>query len=175
MSLDGFIAGANDEDSGLHNYYFSPSSASARVIEEGIQATGAIIMGRRAYDLGAQQDGYIDFPYKSANFVVTHSPPQTVAKGAEAFVFVTDGIKSALAKAQAAAGEKDVVLGGGANLVQQYLKAGLVDEIQIHLVSKLFGSGIRLFEHLGIESIELESTRVIEATGVTHLRFRIVK
>jgi dihydrofolate reductase len=172
MSLDGFIAGPNHEDGGLHDYYFSPGRASARVIEEGIRATGAIIMGRRTYDAGAEQGGYADFPYQSTNFVVTHNPPQIVPKGAEAFVFVTDGIKSALAKAQVAAGEKDVVLGGGASLAQQYLKAGLVDELQIHLVAKLFGSGFCLFGQIGIA---LEQISVIEGAGVTHLRYRVVK
>lgn len=98
-----------------------------------------------------------------------------MAKGAEAFTFVTSGIESALKQAQAVAGDKKVVRGGGANIAQQYLKAGLIDEIQIHLVSVLLGVGIRLFEQISTEQIDLESTRVIEFSGVTHLRFRIVK
>jgi len=89
--------------------------------------------------------------------------------------FVTDGIESTLKQAKAAAGDKDVVVGGGANTAQQLMKAGLLDEIQIHLIPVLLGAGIRLFDHIGTEPIELETTRVIEAPDVTHLRFRVVK
>ena len=98
-----------------------------------------------------------------------------MAKGAEAFTFITDGIESALQQAKAAAGDKNVVVGGGANIVRQFLKAGLIDEIQIHLVSVLLGRGIRLFDHLGTEQIQLESTGMIDSPGVTHLRFRVIK
>lgn len=175
MSLDGIIAGTNDEDYGLHEYFFAPSSLTAQVIEEGINMTGAIIMGKRSYEIGAQQDGFADNPYKAAHFIITHHIPQKIAKGAESFVFVTDGTESALRQAQVAAGAKDVVIGGGANIAQQFIKAGLLDEIQIHLIPKLLGRGIRLFDQLGSEPIELKSTRVIESTGVTHLKFRIVR
>jgi len=175
MSLDGFIGGPNDEDRGLHDYFFSPSGATAQVIEEGFNTTGAIVMGRRAYDIGAAQDGFVDNPYQVPTFILTHEVPERAAKGAEGFIFVTDGIESALQQAKAAAGDKDVVVGGGANIAHQYLKAGLVDEIQIHLVSVLLGEGIRLFDRFGTEPIELESTRVIESSGVIHLRFRVAK
>jgi len=175
MSLDGFISGPNGEDRGLHDYFFSPFGATAKVIEEGFKTTGAIIMGRRAYDIGAAQDGFVDNPYQVPTFVLTHHVPEKAAKGAEVFIFVTDGIESALEQAKAAAGDKDVVVGGGANTAQQYLKAGLIDKIQIHLVSVLLGDGIRLFNQLGTYPIELESTGVIEGTGVTHLRFRVIK
>jgi dihydrofolate reductase len=174
MSLDGFIGGPNGEDRGLHDYFFSPSGATAKVIEEGFRITGAIIMGRRAYDIGAAQDGFVDNPYQVSTFILTHDVPEKAAKGAEAFIFATDGIESALQQAKAAGGDRDVVIGGGANTAQQYLKAGLVDEIQIHLVSKLLGEGIRLFDRIGAELIELKNTRVIESSGVIHLRFRVV-
>jgi dihydrofolate reductase len=91
------------------------------------------------------------------------------------YVFVTDGIESALKKAKAAAGDKDVTVMGGANLAQQYLKAGLVDDIQIHLVPVLFGEGTRLFDHLGSEQRKLVPIQVLDAPGVTHLRFRLAK
>ena len=175
MSLDGFIAGPNNEDGGLHDYFFSPASGTAEVIEEGFKTTGAIVMGRRAYDVGAQQDGFVDNPYLVPTFVLTSDVPKQAAKGAEAFIFVTDGIESALKQAKAAAGDRDVVIGGGANIAQQFLKAGLLDEIYIHLVPVLFGAGLRLFEHLGTEHIELESTQVIDAPDATHLKFRVVK
>jgi len=175
ISLDGFIVGANDEDGGLHNWYFAPAPKSAAVIEELIHTSGAIVMGRRAYDMGDRYDGYVDNPYKVPHFVLTHRVPQQAAKGETSFTFVTEGIESILKQAKAAAGDKDVVIGGGATIAQQCLKAGLIDEIQIHLVPVLIGDGIRLFEHIGAESIELEQTRVIESAGVTHLKFRVVK
>lgn len=115
MSLDGFIAGPNDESGGLHDYFFSPSGGTAEVIEEGFKTTGAVVVGRRAYDIGAGQDGFVDNPYKVAHFVLTHNVPERVAKGAEAFTFATDGIESVLKQAKAAAGDKNVVVGGGAN------------------------------------------------------------
>jgi dihydrofolate reductase len=89
------------------------------------------------------------------------------------FIFVSDGIESALKQAKAAAGDKDVCIAGGANTAQQFLKAGLLDEIHIHLVPVLLGDGLRLFEHLGTDRIELECTRVIEAPLATHIRYRV--
>jgi dihydrofolate reductase len=175
MSLDGFVAGPHDEDGGLHNYFFSPAGDTAKVIEEGFQTTGVIVMGRRSYDIGAAQDGFVDNPYQVPTFVLTHVVPEKVAKGAEAFIFVTDGIDSLLNQAKAAAGDKNVVIGGGANIAQQFMKAGAIEEIQLHLVPVLLGEGFRLFEHIGPEHIELESTNVIAASDVTHLQFRVVR
>jgi dihydrofolate reductase len=115
-------------------------------------------------------------PFHVPVFVLTHNAKDMVAKeGGTTFTFVTDGIESALEQAQAAAGDKDVSVAGGASIVQQSIKAGLLDELQIHLVPLLLGEGRRLFDHLGTDHIELESTRVIESPGVTHLRFRVPK
>jgi dihydrofolate reductase len=179
MSLDGFIAGPNDDDAGLHDWFFQDFGAqtgkSREVIDEGIKTTGAIVMGRRTYDQGDRQDGFVDTPYHVVHFVLSQEVPEKVAKGSTTFLFVTDGIENALTQAKAAAGDKDVVVGGGADIAQQYIKAGLLDEIQIHLVPVLLGEGRRLFDHLGTEHIELERTRVIESPGVTHLWFRVVK
>jgi dihydrofolate reductase len=175
MSLDGFIAGANDEDHGLHNYFFSPSGPTREVIEEGFKTTGTIIMGRRAYEIGAAQDGFADNPYQVPTFVLTHHVPQTVSKGAEAFVFVTDGIESVLEQAKAVTGNRDIVIGGGANIAQQYLRARLLDEIQIHLVHRLLGEGVQLFDDPESQQVELERIRVIDSSGVTHLQFRVRK
>jgi dihydrofolate reductase len=175
MSLDGFIAGPNDEDYGLHDYFFSPAGPTKEVIDEGFRTTGTIIMGRRSYEVGAAQDGFADNPYQMPTFIVTHHVPEKVARGAESFVFVTDGIESALQQAKAVTGNRDVVIGGGASIAQQYLKAGLLDEIQIHLIPTLLSQGIRLFDHMSNQQIELEQTRVIESSGVTHLRFRVIK
>jgi len=106
--------------------------------------------------------------------VVTHTIPQEWVKAGSPFTFVTDGVASAVERAKKVAGDKNVGV-GGADITRQRLKAGLLDEIQIDLVPVLLGSGVRLFEHLGIEPVELERTKVIEAPGVTHLGFRVVK
>ena len=98
-----------------------------------------------------------------------------VKQGGTTYTFVTDGIASALAQAQAAAGDKDVLLGGGAEIVRQFLKAGLLDELQLHLVPVLLGGGIRLFDRMGPAPVELDCMRVVEAPGVTHLRFRVMR
>jgi hypothetical protein len=105
--------------------------------------------------------------------------PRTARAAAQAggttYTFVTDGLEAALEQASAAAGDKDVGIWGGANVLQQYLKAGLLDEMQIHLVPVLLGEGVRLFEQLGRKRIELERTRAIETPSATHLRFTVVK
>lgn len=180
MSLDGFIAGANGEDSGLNNWYFAPATGEAdpnkAVIQELIDSLGAIVMGKRTYGMGDEYEaeGGED-PYHATRIVLTHHIPEKAPAGTTPTIFVTDGIESALEQALAAAGERDVAIGGGANVAQQALKAGLVDEIQLHLIPVLLGQGIPLFQHLGNTPIELETVRVIEATGVTHLWYRVVK
>jgi dihydrofolate reductase len=174
MSLDGFISGPNGEDHGLHNYFFSPASPTAEVIEEGFKTTGTIIMGRRGYDIGAAQDGFADNPYQVPTFILTHHLPEQPAKGAESFVFVTDGIESALEQARAVTGARHIVIGGGADIAQRYLHDGLLDEIQIHLVHTLLGQGLRLFDQMGVEPMRLVKTRPVDSVGVTHLRFRVI-
>src|SRR5688572_26352224 len=158
MSLDGFVAGLHDEDSGLYNWYFAPSGNASMVIDELLQTIGAIIIGRRTF--GDQPDGF-DTPYKVPHFVLSHQARQSVAKGGATFTFVDTGIESALAQAQAAAGEKAICVAGGATTAQQFLQAGLIDEVQIHLVPVLLGEGIRLFDHG--TPMELEQTRVLES------------
>src|SRR5215212_11288242 len=114
-------------------------------------------------------------PARVPVFVVTHAEPEDAPEGG-VYTFVTDGIESALEDAKAVAGDKDVAVMGGAEIGQQYIRAGLIDEISIHLVPVLFGGGTRMFEHLGSEHIRLEPMEVIEAgTAATHLRFRVVK
>jgi dihydrofolate reductase len=117
-----------------------------------------------------------DPPFGVPVFVLTHHPRETVTKqGGTSFTFVTDGIEAALDQARAAAGEKDVAIAGGASVAQQYLKAGLLDEIQIHVAPVLLGDGVRLFEDLGAEPAQLELTRVIDSPAATHLKYRVVK
>ena len=109
-----------------------------------------------------------------STFVVTHRVPQGWVCEGSPFTFVTDGVESAVEQAKAAAGDKDVAV-GAASIAQQCIGAGLLDEIHVDLVPVLLGDGVRLFDHLSNAPIELESTRVMEGAGVTHLTFRVVK
>ena len=157
---------------------------SDEVIEEGLANTGATIMGRRMFSGGEGpweddpgRDGWWgdDPPFRMPVFILTQHAREPVAKqGGTTFTFVTQGIESALEQAREAAGDKDVAVAGGASVVQQYLRAGLLDELQIHLVPVLLGGGVRLLDQLGSARPALEGARVIEAPGVTHLKFRVV-
>jgi dihydrofolate reductase len=180
ISLDGYIAGPHDEiDWGLSDWLVERSTGTFihnAVMDELAAATGAMIVGRRVFD-GARGWGGSHPLNNAPVFVLTHTVPQPeeVPVGATPFTFVTEGIESALSQAQTAAGDKQVYVIGGANVAQQYLQAGLLDDIQLHLVPLLFGEGKRLFDHIGTRHIHLERTRVVESPGVTHLRFRVVK
>ncbi|MDJ0756991.1 MAG: dihydrofolate reductase family protein [Ardenticatenaceae bacterium] len=179
ISLDGYIAGPNHEDGGLHHWYFTasnnPADLNQKVIEELISSAGALVMGRRTYNMGDQYDGFINNSYKIPHFVLTNQRPQRVAKGDTQFVFVTDGVHHALQQAKTAAGEKDVIIGGGASTAQQFLTSGLVDEIQLHLVPILLGQGITLFDYPEFNPLQLQRVRVIEGENVTHMTFRMAK
>ncbi len=186
MSLDGFVAGPDDEIDPLHDWIYGlaswrerhgrpggESNADAELLERGIASVGAIVIGRRMFDLtGGWGD---EPPFRMPVFVVTHRPEERLVKGRTTFTFVTDGIESALEQARAAAGDKDVGVGGGASVIQQLLRAGLVDELTIHVVPVLLAKGIRLFDQLGDDQIALERTQAIESpTGVTHIGFRVL-
>ena len=182
MSLDGFIAGPNvdaerpmgDGGEQLHDWMFAGSTPrDVEIVDEVFRDTGAFVMGRRTFDLGEAPWG--DDTFHVPCFVVTHHHRDTVIKGSAPFTFVTDGVESALRQARAAAGEKSVTVMGGTGLAQEFVRAGLLDEMQIHLVPVLLSAGTSLFERLGTESIELERTSVIETPGATHLRFRVLK
>ena len=186
MSLDGFIAGANarpeagwaglgDGGERLHDWGFNSADPRNREIEEALLATmGAVLVGRTTYNLSILNWG-ADGPSGAARLqtvVVSHSLPQDIPAGG-VYTFV-DRVEAALETAKKAAGDKDVVLQGG-NVAQQLITLGLVDEIFIHLVPVLFGSGTRLIEDLGGEHVQLETIEVIETKEAIHLRFRIVK
>jgi dihydrofolate reductase len=159
----------------LHGLPGGQTDRDSEILEESIKNTGAEVMGRRMFNNGEKYWGD-NPPFHHPVFVLTHEAREKEIKdGGTAYTFVTDGIASALEQAKAAVGDKDVKVTGGANTVQQYIKGGLLDEIQVHVVPVLLGSGIRLFEQLGSKYIELESARVIESPGVTHLRFRVIK
>jgi dihydrofolate reductase len=178
MSLDGFIAAPNDNpDQGLgedgmrlHNWAFDDPSVFERVYGNLLEETGAVIMGRRSYDNSIKAWGGKGPMGDVPCFVVTH---RAFAAADPLFIVVTDGIESALAKAHKAAGDKRVGL-MGANLDQQFLAAGLVDEIRIHVVDVLLGGGRRLFDQLP-QRVELEQTGVTNTDGVTHLEYRVVR
>ncbi len=184
MSLDGFVTGPNDgPDNGLgdggrvlHEWVFEGrTDADAELLfEEPMKTLGSGVLGRRTFDIA--QEAWGDNPPfgPSKVFVLTHRPHETLHRGPTTFIFVTDGKESALKQAQAAAGDKDVAL-MGADVSQQYLKAGLVDEMQIHIANVLLGAGRPLFANIGDKQIKLERTRVIATPSVTHLRYRVVK
>jgi dihydrofolate reductase len=154
-------------------------------MKESLAAQGAVVMGRRMFSGGAgpweddpNADGWWgdDPPFRVPVFILTHRArePATKQRGTT-FTFVTDGIEAALEQARAAAGDRDVLVAGGADAVQQYLRAGLFDELQIHLVPVLLGGGVRLLDNLGGAKVGLELDRVVDSPAVTHLRYRIVK
>jgi dihydrofolate reductase len=155
------------------------------LLEESFSSSGATIMGRRMFSGGSgpwEDDPNADAwwgddpPFHHPVFILTHHPREPVTKqGGTTFTFVTDGIESALEQAKAAAGDQNVAIGGGANVFQQYLKAGLVDEMLLHVAPVLMGNGVRLFEsHLGDGQVELECVQVIASPAVTHLRYRLI-
>jgi len=184
MSLDGFVTASGlrpDEPLGeggqrLHEWATSESDARSReVLNDERNATGAMISGRRTYDTSLPWWG-ADGPSGTARlplFVVSHDvPAQPAVEGVYTFV---EDIHRALEGAKAAAADRNVSVMGGADIGQQFIRAGLIDEILIHLVPVLFGSGTRMFDHIGDEHIHLQTIQVIEAPAATHLRFRVVK
>jgi dihydrofolate reductase len=166
-----------------HGLEGGATNASSAVVEESLAATGAVVMGRRMFSGGSgpwdddpNADGWWgdDPPFRVPVFVLTHHARETVTKqGGTSFVFVTEGVEAALEQARAAAGDKDVSVFGGADVVQQFLRAGLLDEFQLNLVPVLLGGGVRLFDRVDAGRIALEKTRVVDSEGVTHLRFRV--
>ena len=180
MSLDGFVTAANVRpeepmgDGGLRLVEWATDSAGSEYLERAVSGLGAVIAGRRTYDLSVPwwgSDGPSG-PARRPVFVVTHEPPAESPEGG-VYTFVTDGIESALEQAKAAAGDKDVCVMGGADLGRQFIAAGLVDEISIHLVPVLFGAGTRIFEHPNGDHIQLEPLGVAETPAVSHMRFRV--
>ncbi len=128
--------------------------------------------GRRTFDITNGWGG--SPPLGVPTFVVTHTVPQEWVYEGSPFTFVTDGVESAVEQAKAVAGDKDAAV-GAASIAQQCIGAGPLDEIHVDLTPVLLGDGVRLFDHLGTKPIELQSTRVVEGAGVTHLTFRVVK
>jgi dihydrofolate reductase len=193
MSLDGFIAGPHarpgqglgEGGEQLHEWVYGLKSwrephgleggetgPDAEMLEQSISRSGAIIVGRTMYD---HAEGWGDRPpFGRPVFVLTHRGQEPLVKdGGTTFTFVTDGIESALAQAKAAAGDKDVAIGGGASVIQQYFAAGLLDELMLHIAPILLGDGKRLFDQAKAGPGEFEPVQVIGSPKVTHLRYRI--
>ena len=157
---------------------------SAQIVEESRENIGAAVMGRNMFGPAGggawgdeQWTGWWgdNPPYHYPVFVLTHHSRDPVEmEGGTTFHFVTDGIESALEQAKKAAGAKDVMLWGGGQVVQQYLAAGLLDELELHVVPVLLGGGSRLLDNLGDADMRLEQVRAVEAPGVTHLKYRIL-
>jgi dihydrofolate reductase len=204
VSLDGYVAGPDQSEENplgvdgmaLHEWVFELEAwrkqqgqeggvvnASTPVVEELQSNVGATVMGRNMFGGGpglwSEDPPWNGWwgdnpPYHTPVFVLTHHSRKPLEmEGGTTFIFVTDGIGSALEQARKAAGDQDVLLAGGANVVQQYLAAGVVDEFELHIVPILLGDGERLLENVG--NLKLEQVRAIEAPGVTHIKYRVVK
>ena len=194
-SLDGFIAGPKDgpevplgeDGEKLHEWVFGLASwrephglaggetnQDSAILEEAVSSAGAVVVGKRMFD---NAGGWGDEPpFHMPVFVLTHEAREPEAKaGGTTFTFVNDGVERALEQARAAAGDKNVNVGGGANTIQQFLAAGLVDEVQVHVAPMLLGDGVRLFDEPALGQVQLERMRVVDSPNVTHLRYRVVK
>lgn len=189
MSIDGFVAGPNQsldnplgEGAGdrLHRWMFEQPDANAAAIEA-ITAAGAFIMGRNMFGPGRggwdqQWKGWWgdEPPYHAPVFVLTQHPREPVAmQGGTTFTFVTDGIESAMVQAREAAGTANVAIAGGAQTVRQYLSAGLIDELRLHVVPEVLGAGERLLD--GVDDLSLEQLAVSGTDLVAHLSYRVAR
>jgi dihydrofolate reductase len=182
MSLDGFIAGPNvhvgngmgDGGDRLHDWRFdAKTDADDAIVDEIYASTGAVVIGKRMFDVGFEPWGDPP-PFGMPVFIVTHEPREPMPmQGGTTYTFISDGIGAAVEQARAVAGDRDVGVWGGANVIAGSLAEGLVDEMQIHLVPVLFGGGTRLFDDLGDGRIELRRTSTIDTPGATHLRYDV--
>ncbi len=183
MSLDGYLTAAHqtaDEPMGkggevLHHWAFGEDPRNQEYMAAAMADLGAVIAGRVTYDHSLPwwgADGPTG-PDRRPVFVVTHEAPDQSPEGG-VYEFVTGGIEEALTRAKAAAGSGSVTVMGGANLGQQFVQAGLVDEISIHLVPVLFGGGTRVFDALTTDHTRLEASEVVHTPAATHLRFRVL-
>ena len=172
ISIDGLICGPGGADGGLYDWYFDPSDQSRPVVDELVASTGAIVLGRGAFGTGDDAQGWDETPYAVPHFVVTHRPLRVAPGGPVEFVSVPEGVPAAVERAREAAGTRYATIGGGADIARQALAAGLVDEVQLHVVPVLLGDGVPLFDRTG-PAWRLVRSRVIDAPNVTHLRYRV--
>jgi dihydrofolate reductase len=191
ISLDGYAAGPNQsmEDplgeggERLHTWMFEPAGdADVQARQRVLEGLGAFVMGRNMFgppsggDWDESWRGWWgeDPPYHAGVFVLTHHPREPLEmEGGTTFHFVTDGIESALEQARAAAGDQDVGIAGGASTVQQYLAAGLLDRMDLHIAPIILGAGERLLENVG--DPRLEPVEVTASPAATHVRYRVIR
>jgi len=205
ISLDGYVAGPNQSEENplgeggdqLHEWAVrlkswrethglpdGESGPDDELLAESVAATGAVVMGRQMFSGGegpweddANANGWWgdEPPFHKPVFVLTHHAREPLVLKGTTFTFVTDGLDSAIDDARAAAAEQDVLVAGGADTIDQAIRAGLVDELQLHLAPVLLGAGARLFDGVAPALPRFEITQVIESPLVTHLRYRVVK
>jgi dihydrofolate reductase len=196
VSLDGYMAGTNrgpgnplgDRGVSIHRWAFECAYFRERIgssgglrshddslIREVFERAGAYVMGRRMFDEG--EAGWPEnAPFRAPVFVLTNTPREPwPRKGGTTFYFVTDGIVSALEHARAVAGEKDVRVAGGAATIGEYIKAGRVDELTLHIAPTLLGDGLRLLNHLGPADLELTQLEASHSPLVTHVRYKVAR
>jgi dihydrofolate reductase len=188
ISLDGYLAGPNQSlenplgEGGvrLHHWHLDPQGIDVAVVAAMLEGNGAYIMGRKMFG-GGDGDWDLDWrgwwgedpPYHTPVYVLSHHEREPLPmEGGNTFYFVADGIESALRQAKEVAGEKNVAIAGGASTVQQYLKAGLIDEMNLHIAPVILGSGERLLDNVGDPTLEL--IEVVDSPVVTHVRYRVV-
>ncbi len=205
VSLDGYVAGPNptlenplgEGGEQLHEWVFPLKSwrephglpggetgPDDELLAESVRATGAVVMGRQMFSGGegpweddANSNGWWgdEPPFHKPVFVLTHHVREPLVLKGTTFTFVTDGLDSAIDDARAAAAEQDVLVAGGADTIDQAIKAGLVDELQLHLAPVLLGGGARLFDSVAPELPRIEIAQVLESPLVTHIRYRVAK
>jgi dihydrofolate reductase len=206
VSLDGFYAGPTSPDIDIHNWMGSEEALgfdrvtrwvvdamgwrerqgleggqdniNSKILSEGFESAGAYLMGRRMFDGGEQPWGD-EPPFRAPVFVVTHRPKETVHKqGGTSFIFVTDGIAAAAEQARAAANGKNVAVAGGGSFLRAVIAAGVLEQLDLHIVPVLLGQGMRLFEPAGLgipagQALELTPTQVVATPEVTHIRYTL--
>jgi dihydrofolate reductase len=175
MSLDGFVA---DADGNVDRLYSDLAALQGTAyMNAAIQETGAVLMGRKTFEM-ADPDSYLGaYEFQVPIFVLTHHPPRIPPKQDErlTFTFVSNGVASAVAQAKAAAGDKAVQVVGGANVIQQLLRAGLVDELHVDIMPVLLGDGLRFLKNIDPDRVHLEKIGVEEVEARTTLTFRVIK
>lgn len=180
MSLDGYISKKNQTKEHpfgvggeqVYGWQFAKKTDADEAIVMGLMArTGAVLMGARTYHMAINDAWGGKNPFSAPVFVLSQSVPDDDV--VEGFTFVTDGVETALSQARATAGDKDIWVMGGANVAQQYLKAGLVDELYLHVSPVLFGDGIRLWDNIGERDVQLEHISCTQTPGATHLAYKI--
>jgi dihydrofolate reductase len=156
-----------------HGYEGGTTGVDSELMADAFAGVGAIVMGRRMFDLGAPYWGE-DPPFRVPVFVVTHEPREALVRGDTTFAFVTGGPVGALERAREAAGDGDVSIAGGADVIRQLLRAGEVDDVTLHIVPALLGGGASLLDGVGPE-VRFEQVRALEGAGVTHLQLRVLR